>query len=404
MAVYSVSQVNFYLKNMLGQDPVLQDLWVQGEVANLARPGSGHSYFTLRDVGTTLRCVMFRGAHGATLLSNGSAVIAHGRISVYEVRGDLQFIVDIAQPEGVGELQLKLEQLKLKLRNEGLFEESRKRSLPGFPQRVAVVTSPSGAVWHDIQTVIMRRYPLVELLLAPTAVQGDDAAEYIVDAFDAIAQIPDVDVVIVARGGGSLEDLWPFNEEAVARAIFSSHVPVISGVGHETDTTIADMVADQRAATPSAAAEMAVPDRIELVSGLVAYQQSLSLSIAGRLRSIRETLTHLQPRLVRCRPDLDSLRMRIDDLLSSVATHLRRDVEVKSERTASLRMRLESLSPRDTLRRGYAVVQRREDGAVVNDVAQVSAGDTVNVTLARGGFDAEVMSTKRKQGVPSRIG
>ena len=149
---------------------------------------------------------------------------------------------------------------------------------------------------------------------------------------------------------------------------------------------------------------MAVPDRIELVSGLVAYQQSLSLSIAGRLRSIRETLTHLQPRLVRCRPDLDSLRMRIDDLLSSVATHLRRDVEVKSERTASLRMRLESLSPRDTLRRGYAVVQRREDGAVVNDVAQVSAGDTVNVTLARGGFDAEVMSTKRKQGVPSRIG
>ena len=234
MAVYSVSQVIGYLGDVLAQDALLQDLWIRGEVANLARPGSGHSYFTLRDSSGTLRCVMFRRARGAELLSNGAAVVAHGRVSIYGVRGELQLIADIVQPEGVGELQMRLEQLKLKLETEGLFEPSRKRPLPAFPRKVGAVTSPTGAVWQDIQTVIGWRYPLVELLLAPTAVQGELAAQGIVDAFDALNEVPDVDTVIVARGGGSLEDLWPFNEEAVARAIFSSRAPVISAIARRS--------------------------------------------------------------------------------------------------------------------------------------------------------------------------
>ncbi len=393
MAVYSVSQVMTYLRDVLTQDPVLQDVWVQGEVANLARPGSGHSYFSLRDADATMRCVMFRGGSGPELLANGGAVFAHGRVSVYEVRGDLQLVVDIVQPEGVGDLQLKLEQLKLKLEKEGLFEPSRKRPLPSFPRRMGVVTSPSGAVWQDIQTVVRRRYPLVELLLAPTAVQGDGATHGIVDALQALDLMSDVDVVLLARGGGSLEDLWPFNEEAVARAVFASRAPVITGVGHETDVTLADLVADRRAPTPSAAAEMAVPDRLELAGRIVQFQQAITAGVSDRLRELQVALSYMGPRLLRGRPDLDGLRLRVDDLLRSVARLLRHDIEVRSERTDGLFMRLEALSPDDTLRRGYAIVQKQTEAAVVSDSDQVAAGDLVRVTLARGGFGAEVGST-----------
>ena len=413
MLVYSVSNVTAYLKQMLEREALLQDIWVSGEVANLARPASGHSYFTLRDSDASLRGVMFKSSFGAELLSDGTAVVAHGRVSMYEVRGELQLIVDIVQPEGVGELQLKLEQLKLKLETEGLFEPSRKRPLPEFPRRIGVVTSPSGAVWQDIQTVIGRRYPLVELVLAPTAVQGDAAAPLIVDAIEAMNRTEDIDVVIVARGGGSLEDLWPFNEEAVARAIYASRSPVISGVGHETDVTIADRVADQRAPTPSVAAEMAVPDRAELVSTLLAYEQGLNASVSSQLQSKSDSLAQLEPRLRRGAPDLDGLRIRIDDLLGSVARNLVHDVQVRTARADGLRSRLGSLSPRDTLRRGYAIVQTEADSPVVTDSTQVNAGDSVQVTVARGGFDAEVtsvvaedeggkVSPHRQEGVESR--
>ena len=392
MAVYTVSQVTSYLKELLDRDVLLQDIWVSGEVADLSRSGTGHTYFTLREANTSLRCVMFRGAGGAERLDSGVAVVAHGRVSLYEVRGQLQIIVDIVQPEGVGELQLKLEQLKLRLETEGLFEQSRKRSLPAFPRRVGVITSPTGAVWQDIQTVIGRRYPLVELLLAPTAVQGDTAAPAIVEAFLALNQQPDVDVVILARGGGSMEDLWPFNEEAVARAIYASHTPVISAVGHETDFTIADLVADQRAPTPSAAAEMACPDRSSLATRLLVAEQSLNASVSVHLSVKANALEQLGLRFHRSRPDLDALRMRIDDLLRSAATFLHHNLEIKTARLQGLEPRLESLSPSDTLRRGYAIVQRRDDETVLSEVGQVGAGDSVSVTLNRGSFEAEVTS------------
>ena len=374
---------------------MLQDFWVNGEVANLARPGSGHSYFSIRDGNSTMRCVMFRNSRGANYLENGAAIILHGRVSIYEQRGDLQIIADIAQPEGVGELQLKLEQLKLELEQQGLFDESRKRGLPRFPKKVAVVTSPSGSVWHDIQNVVRRRYPLVELAIAPAPVQGEDAAPAIAEALQAAGNEQGVDVVIVARGGGSLEDLWAFNEEAVARAIFACPVPVVSAVGHETDHTIADLVADLRAPTPSAAAELVVPDSAELIAFTVASAQSMDASISRQVTSGIEAAQQLGRRLNNSLPDLDTLRLRIDDRLRIARQMLAHMLSLNGERVDGLMLRLEALSPRDTLRRGYAIVQRNDDGSVVSRHTQAEVGDALDITLTNGAIQAQVTSTEQ---------
>ncbi len=394
MAVYSVSQLTRYLRDLLDHEVLLRDVWVRGEVANLGRPASGHSYFTLRDGHAALRCVMFRDGMGADLIESGSSLIAHGRVTLYEPRGDLQLVADVVQPEGVGDLQMRLEQLKRKLQGQGLFEESRKRPLPRFPRRIGVATSPSGAVWHDVRMVVRRRYPLVELVLAPTPVQGDWAARGIVDALNALNRLDGLDAIILARGGGSLEDLWPFNEEVVARAVFASRAPVVSGVGHETDVTIADMVADRRAPTPSAAAEMVVPDVAELRAALEARRRSASRSLLNRMQTLRTRVSHLRGRAQRRRPDVDSLRQRIDDLLGGVAAKLRRDFQNRTRHAESLQKRLHALSPRDTLRRGFAIVQARPGDAVLTDSGRLAPGDRVEVTLARGGFSAEVASTR----------
>jgi exodeoxyribonuclease VII large subunit len=398
MAIYTVSQVTTYVNEVLSYDEVLRDVWVEGEVANVAKPASGHAYFTLRDGTSSLRCVMFRNSRGMEHLLDGAAIIAHGRLAVYEVRGDLQLIADIAQPEGAGELQLRLEQLKLKLEQEGLFEPSRKRPVPEFPRRVGVITSPSGAVWQDIQTVIARRYPLVELALAPTAVQGDTAAAGIVEAFLAMNAEPDIDVVIIARGGGSMEDLWPFNEEAVARAVFASQAPVISAVGHETDFTICDLVADLRAPTPSAAAELAVPDLADLALRVLSGRRALDDRVSDIFRRSSESLDRLDLRLDRGRPRLDTLRMRVDDLLRAAASQMSTRVQVTQERLEGTRLRLESLSPLDTLRRGYAIVQLDPSGDVIIDAAQTSPGDDVRVTVNQGAFGATVSDTAPSDG------
>ncbi len=394
MAVYSVSQVSAYLREVLEREFVLQDIWISGEVANLARPGSGHSYFTLREASTSLRCVMFRTAIGAERLIDGAAVIAHGRIALYEARGDLQLIADMVQPEGVGELQLRFEQLRAKLEAEGLFDPSRKRPVPRFPRRVGVITSPTGSVWQDVQNVIARRYPLAELALAPASVQGETAASGIVNAFRALDGQSQLDAIILARGGGSLEDLWAFNEEAVARAIYASRVPVITGIGHETDYTIADMVADHRAPTPSAAAEMAVPDRTDLAGAIRGAQQSLANRATQDLRAKAEALSQAQSRLRRGYPDLDAMRIRIDDFLGTASERLRQRLAVSSERFDGLKARLDAANPRDILRRGYAVVES-SGGDVVTNAAQVNAGDHMTITLAAGALGADVTSVQR---------
>ena len=393
MPVYAVSQVSGYLRDMVERDGLVRDIWVSGEVANRRTSGAGHDYFTLSDGRGSLRCVMFSDVGGHERLADGAAVIAHGRVSLYVPRGDLQLIVDLVQPEGAGELQLRLEELKRRLRLEGLFDESRKRPLPRFPRRVGVVTSPSGAVWHDIRNVVARRYPLVELVLAQASVQGEDAAASIVDGLSALGSAG-VDVMLLARGGGSLEDLSPFNEESVARAIFASPAPVVTGVGHETDVTISDLVADRRAPTPSAAAELVVPDRSDLAARVAVARGSLG-SLAASLLSARSAAVEgLGLRVRRAGPDVDSLRLRVDDLLRTALTHLTHDLEVKAERFEGLRQSLASLGPGETLKRGYAIVQRLgpDGGEVVTDAARVAPGDRIAVTLRRGGLEAEVSS------------
>lgn len=252
MRILDVADVTAYIKDLLDADPILSDVWIRGEVSNFVRSAAGHIYFTLKSERAQLRCVLFRGnARWLTFQpENGDAILAHGRVSVYEAGGQYQLYVDLIQPEGTGLLHLQFEELRRRLEMEGLFDPSRKRPLPRLPRRIGVVTSPTGAVWHDIQTVLRRRYPLAELVLAPAQVQGDDAPPTIIRALEALQLDGNVDVIIIARGGGSMEDLWCFNDEALARAVFASRIPVISAVGHETDFTICDFVADVRARPP----------------------------------------------------------------------------------------------------------------------------------------------------------
>ena len=391
--IYEVSQVTAYLRELLAYDDVLADIWIEGEVSNLRRPGSGHAYFTLRDSQSSLRGVLFRNSRGLEHLQDGAAVVAHGRVSLYEVRGDLQLIADIVQPEGVGELQMRLEQLTLQLEREGLFDPSRKRPLPEIPKCIGVVTSPTGSVWHDIQSVIGRRWPLVELLLAPAMVQGDGAASTIVEAFAALNAEPDVDVIIVARGGGSLEDLWPFNEESVARAVFASSNPVVSAIGHETDFTICDMVADVRAPTPSAAAELVVPDRAEMLARVMGAAQVIENSLDTQMGRASDEVDALRSRVGRAAPELDGLRLRVDDLLQDAQTALTHRVELLRARVSGLSSALSPLSPYGTLRRGYAIVSSRNSDEVITDSENVVKGDILDITLHRGSVVASVEST-----------
>lgn len=379
--VYPVSQITAYIREVLAYDEVLSDVWVEGEVANLRRPGSGHAYFSLRDSSVSLRCVAFRNSRGMNHLQDGAKVIAHGRASIYEARGDLQLVADLIQPEGAGELQLRLERLIARLEREGIFDASRKRPLPAFPKRIGVVTSPTGAVWRDIQTVVSRRYPLVELLLAPAMVQGDAAAATVVEALAALNDADGVDAVIVARGGGSLEDLWPFNEESVARAVFASRAPVVSAVGHETDVTVCDLVADLRAPTPSAAAEMVVPDRAELALRIVGAARTIEARAMERVERGYAAADALRERIERAAPDFDARRIRVDDLLDAARTNAVHRINLSRSRVEALSIGLAALSPRDTLRRGYAIVSDRSTGAPISDARQVRPGDGLDIAV-----------------------
>ena len=382
---YSVSDVALLVKKKISK---LRDIWVKGEVGNSTRSAAGHSYFTLLGGGAALRCVMFHGGIGEREIETGAAVRAHGYVSLYEARGDLQLIVDTVEPAGEGELQRKLVELENRLRAEGLFEESRKRPIPQFPRRVGVVTSPTGSVWHDIQNVTRRRYPLVELALAGASVQGKDAAPHVVNALGDLNEDASIDVIIVARGGGSLEDLWAFNEESVARAIFGSKAPVVSGVGHETDWTIADLVADVRAPTPSAAAEIVLPDQADLKATIGAHRRYLNASMGGRIAASAREIDTLRSRLHRGLPDFDTMRLRIDDLMRTTSAHARGTMQVAGERLNGMSARLASMNPKHTLIRGYAIVQR--GSLIVTDPSQVNQGDPVEVTVARGRFQAIV--------------
>ncbi|MGQ9492815.1 MAG: exodeoxyribonuclease VII large subunit [Anaerolineae bacterium] len=394
MQVYTVSQVTQYIKSLFDIDPLLQDLWVEGEISNCTQSTAGHMYFTLKDAHAQLRCVLWRSqlSYLEHRPANGNAVLVHGRASVYEVQGSYQLYVDQIQPLGTGALFLQFLALKEKLEREGLFAPERKRPLPQFPRRIGIVTSPVGAAIRDILHILQRRYPLVEVILAPTLVQGEEAPSQIVVAIEALNAYADVDVIIVARGGGSLEELWAFNDERVARAIFASQVPIISGIGHETDYTIADFVADKRAPTPSAAAELAVPERQALYAQIAQYRDALYQQIKQRLaeklgktgRTV-ETLYRFSPRAV-----VDRWRQILDDRRQRLWTTQRHHLALLREQVAGLILRLQALSPQSILNRGYAVVSHRDTGTVVRSIAQVASGDALDVRVSDGHFASTV--------------
>jgi exodeoxyribonuclease VII large subunit len=401
MQIYRVSQITAYIKERFDSDYTLQDLWLEGEVSNYSRAASGHVYFTLKDEEAQIRCVMWRAQveRQADLPQDGEAIVAHGRISVYEAGGRYQLYVDDIQPAGAGLLYLQFEALKERLAAEGLFDAERKRPLPPFPRRLGVVTSPAAAALRDIVNVLGRRYPLVEVVLSPTLVQGDEAPPQIVAAIEALNQHTDVDAIIVARGGGSLEDLWAFNDERVARAIYASQVPVVTGVGHETDFTIADFVADVRASTPSAAAEVAVPDRQELRGVVESWQGHLAQLMRGRIEEECRALQYREQVLGRFSPQaqIDSYRQRVDDLMHSALAGLKHRLALARERLRTLDSQLQTLSPLATLERGYAIARHLGTGKVVKSVAEVAAGDRLEVRVSDGHFESTVEAAQQRR-------
>ena len=440
--VFTVSELTERLKAAL--EEAFPAVWVEGEISNLRTPGSGHAYFTLKDEGAQLSAVLFRGRGRRVRfdLEDGMQVLAFGGLDVYAARGQYQLVVEMMEPKGLGALQLAFEQLKRKLEAEGLFDEGRKRPLPAFPRVIGVVTSPTGAAIRDILNIIGRRFGDLRILIAPVRVQGNEAPGEIIKALENLQTVPDLDVVIVGRGGGSIEDLWAFNDEGVARAIAACRVPVISAVGHETDFTIADFVADLRAPTPSGAAELVVREKLAVVEALADLYARLKQAVTAEVAAYRERVLYLRRRRVLTDPAraLRDLHRRLDELqgrlrlglrssqrqvrhrvalatgalrrsnplariaggaallaqlrgrLVASATH---SMKASRSRFAETVGRLESLSPLGVLARGYSLT-RLPSGAVVRSAGQVVVGDPLEILLHQGALGARVTDVKER--------
>ncbi|MDZ7689305.1 MAG: exodeoxyribonuclease VII large subunit [Halobacteriales archaeon] len=395
--VLTVSDVTDRVKRLLDDDPVLNDVRVRGEVSDFSHASSGHMYFTLKDDETEISCVMFRSANGKLGFdpSDGDDVVAEGHVSVYEARGDYQLYVREMDRAGRGELYEEFLRLRQKLADEGLFDEERKKPLPAYPTTVGVATSDSGAALHDVYDVVSRRFPAC-LLLAPTRVQGDGSADEIARAVERLDADIRTDVLIVGRGGGSLEDLWAFNEEVVARAIADCETPVVSAVGHEVDTTLADLSADERAATPSEAGELVVPDSDELDARLDALEDSLRASAERTVEERRRALESHELFLRRA-PVVDEYTQRVDELADALERGVTESVEDARTDVEEQARLLESVSPLRVLSRGYSVVES-EDG-VVESVEDVSKGDGLVVRLKDGTVETTVERTRKRDGV-----
>ncbi len=437
--ILSVSQLTGLVRVLLEEN--FDHVWVEGELSNLSMPSSGHLYFTLKDTGAQLRCVMFRASSRALRFkpADGMKLLVRGRISVYDQRGDYQLVVEYLEPQGIGGLQLAFIQLKERLAKEGLFAEAHKKPLPQLPQKIGVVTSATGAAIHDILTVLNRRFANLHVLIRPVRVQGEGAAAEIAAAIADFNRYHDVDVLIVGRGGGSMEDLWAFNEEVVARAIYSSRIPVISAVGHEVDFTIADFVADLRAPTPSAAAELVVRSKAELQAELEALSRRLLLGVERKLTFLRETISGVRRAMKDPSFLLQHLAQRIDDLdgriLRAMAGILRQRTEKISALRINLRMQspalrlertwerlfalssrldhgqqlifvryresvtvnagaLQALSPLQTLSRGYSIVRKLPELSVVRDSEHIAVNDHLDIRFHKGGAICKVAETR----------
>ena len=389
----TVSKLTARIVGLFERDELLRDVWVSGEVSNWKRAASGHVYFRLKDSGATLNAVMWKGSAQAHswLPRDGDQVLAHGYVGVYPEGGAYQLYANILRPAGKGQLYARFEELKQKLQAAGLFEAERKRPLPPQPRRLAIVTSPDAAALRDILRVLSARWPLVEVIVFPCLVQGNEAPMQIAAAIAAAnrysADVAPIDTLILARGGGSIEDLWCFNDERVALAVYASDLPVVSGVGHETDFTIVDFVADLRAPTPSAAAVAATPDRAEWIGQLAAIEQALAQRALDRLAHERWHLAQTTARLGRTHPgrQLDRQMQSLDDRTRRLHGALARRLErLGSRRTAAVQ-RLEALNPTRVLRRGYSIVQR-QDGAVVRGPQEAAAGESLLVRALEGQY------------------
>lgn len=438
-AVLSIKDLNKYIKAVIESEDLLQDVWVRGEISNFTHHSSGHMYFTLKDADSRIKSIMFAKQNQRLpfMPREGTRVMARGNVSVYERDGQYQFYVTEMQPDGIGGLYMAYEQLKKKLEDEGLFALSRKKQIPRFPRAIGIITSPTGAAVRDIIITLQRRFPTLPILLLPVLVQGTQAAPAIVKAIQEMNKRQEVDVLIVGRGGGSLEELWAFNEEAVARSIFASQIPIISAVGHETDFTIADFVADLRAATPTAAAELAVPHHIELKQQLAQFKQRLQRGLFQELQAKRERLERAKrsPAMLNPRKQLIQPAERLDRLTEQLRYRIQNSIARAEQKKLKLVQRLSGFNPREqvlytkrragnaerqlvqamqaiwrthqyrwdthlkqldalsplkVMQRGYSLVYDEKKQNLVKSITQVQLGDVVNITLKDGRMDCHI--------------
>ncbi len=405
--LFSVSQITNYLRALLDSDEIMAQVLVEGEVSNFTHHSSGHMYFTLKDTNSRLRCVMFR-SNALSLQFEpkaGMSVIAQGNISVYELDGQYQLYVNSLRPAGQGKLYLAFLELKEKLEREGLFAPERKRPLPFLPRTIGIATSPTGAALQDMLSIIKRRYPRAHVLVVPTIVQGSEAPASIVRALEQLGRIPEIDVVIVGRGGGSIEELWAFNDEQVARAIADCPKPVISAVGHETDFTIADFVADLRAATPSAAAEAVVPVLAELELTLLTWQNRLLTAIHNNVLRQAQAANNLAARLVRQHPErgLEAAAQTLDSLQERLQRAMVGKLEWGTQQVQASATSLQALSPLAVLARGYTITLN-QTGEIIRNPYQVAVGDMLETVVDQGRIYSQVISVGGKKDATTDAG
>ncbi|MFV1974822.1 MAG: exodeoxyribonuclease VII large subunit [Candidatus Scalindua sp.] len=394
---FTVSEITRGIRTSL--EYKFSNISVLGEISNVRKPGSGHVYLTLKDKNSQLQAVVFRNTASRIKfeLKDGMEVISFGSITVYEARGQYQLIINKIEPKGIGALQLAFQQLKEKLEKEGLFDHAHKKTIPFIPQKIGIVTSPTGAAIKDILNIIDRRFAKIEILIYPVKVQGEGAAQEIAEAITELNNYTDIDVIITGRGGGSLEDLWAFNEEIVARSIYNSRIPIISAVGHEIDITIADLVADKRALTPSEAGELVVPRKDLLIEKTEKFKARLLQSLTGKLRLSKEKLVRIANSYAMRQPfdRLNRWQQRLDEFVQRLNLNITHALNTEREKLSGIAGKLESLSPLNVLKRGYTITTRLEDNKSLRDIKDLSKGDKVKTNLSKGSIISEILSVER---------
>jgi len=394
---FTVSEITRGIRTSL--EHKFSNIDVLGEISNVRKPSSGHIYLTLKDKNSQLQAVVFRNSASRIKfeLKDGMEVVSFGSVTVYEPRGQYQLIINKIEPKGIGALQLAFQQLKEKLEKEGLFDHAHKKNIPFMPKKIGIVTSPTGAAIKDILNIIDRRFANVEILIYPVKVQGEGAAQEIAEAITELNNYSDIDVIISGRGGGSLEDLWAFNEEIVARSIYNSKIPVISAVGHEIDLTIADLVADKRALTPSEAGELVVPRKDLLIEKTEKFKTRLLQSLTGKLRLSKEKLDRIANSYAIRQPfdKFNRWQQKLDDLSQRLNLNITHALNSEREKLSGIAGKLESLSPLNVLKRGYTITTKQEDNKSLRYITDLSKGDKIKTNLSRGSIISEILSFER---------